>query len=290
MVFQPRQFLRALVLAAFSVFIFKLHYTGEIDKLINPKYDYTSLIAAGVFAFLFIIQLTRIWTVKDDRAGDCSCGHDHGESKPFFIRLMHYAVIALPLITGFTLSPAVLNSSVVANKGTMLTKTEIAPQTEGEKEHVMTPEIQQGLADSAMTKSAYDRKMDQFKQEKRIVMNDDMFADYYDEVTSNLDHYIGKEITVKGFVHKEPGLSARQLVLSRFMITHCIADASLIGFLAEWNGAEQLQPDTWIELEGTLGKASYNGAVIPIIRTKRWKEISEPEQPYVYPAAINMTD
>ncbi|MET1138942.1 TIGR03943 family protein, partial [Bacillus subtilis] len=79
----------------------------------------------------------------------------------------------------FTLSPAVLNSSVAANKGTMLTKTEIAPQTEGEKEHVMTPEIQQGLADSAMTKSAYDRKMDQFKQEKRIVMNDDMFADYY---------------------------------------------------------------------------------------------------------------
>ncbi|MEN7374198.1 TIGR03943 family protein, partial [Bacillus licheniformis] len=150
--------------------------------------------------------------------------------------------------------------------------------------------IQQGLADSAMTKSAYDRKMDQFKQEKRIVMNDDMFADYYDEVTSNLDHYIGKEITVKGFVHKEAGLSARQLVLSRFMITHCIADASLIGFLAEWNGAEQLQPDTWIELEGTLGKASYNGSVIPIIRTKRWKEISEPEQPYVYPAAISMTD
>ncbi|XBM32796.1 DUF1980 domain-containing protein [Bacillus licheniformis] len=84
MVFQLRQFLRALVLAAFSVFIFKLHYTGEIDKLINPKYDYTSLIAAGVFAFLFIIQLTRIWTVKDDRAGDCGCGHDHGESKPFF--------------------------------------------------------------------------------------------------------------------------------------------------------------------------------------------------------------
>ncbi|MDE1455968.1 TIGR03943 family protein, partial [Bacillus paralicheniformis] len=82
----------------------------------------------------------------------------------------------------------------------------------------------------------------------------------------------------------------RQLVLSRFMITHCIADASLIGFLAEWSGAEQLQPDTWIELEGTLGKASYNGAVIPIIRTKRWKEISEPKQPYVYPAAINMTD
>ncbi|WP_326849468.1 DUF1980 domain-containing protein, partial [Bacillus haynesii] len=41
MIFQPRQFLRALVLAAFSVFIFKLHYTGEIDKLINPKYDYT---------------------------------------------------------------------------------------------------------------------------------------------------------------------------------------------------------------------------------------------------------
>jgi putative membrane protein len=184
---------------------------------------------------------------------------------------MHYGVITLPLITGFTLSPAVLNSSVAANKGTMLTKTEIAPQTEGEKEHVMTPEIQQGLADSAMPKSAYDRKMEQFKHEKRIVMNDDMFADYYDEVTSRLDHYIGKEITVKGFVHKEAGLSARQLVLSRFMITHCITDASLIGFLAEWSGAEQLQPDTWIELEGTLGKASYNGAVIPIIRTKRWR-------------------
>ncbi|MFN2745714.1 MULTISPECIES: TIGR03943 family putative permease subunit [Bacillus] len=286
MVFQPQQFLRALILAAFSGFIFKLHQTGEIYKLINPKYEYMSLIAAGAFAFLFIIQLSRIWTIREDHSGCCSCGHDHGRSKPFFIKMIHYAVIALPLITGFTFAPAVLNSSVAANKGTMLAKTS-APNTEGAG-HVTTPEIENESSD--IPKTAYDRKMAQFQQQNPLLMKDDLFADYYDEINENLDDYIGKHIKVKGFVHKEPGLKADQLVVSRFLITHCIADASLIGLLAEWDGAEHIKRDTWVELEGILGKASYQGTVIPIIQAKQWKTVQEPKHPYVYPVSINMTE
>ncbi|MFT0804026.1 TIGR03943 family protein [Bacillus swezeyi] len=289
MVFQPQQFLRALILAAFSGFIFKLHHTGEINRLINPKYEYTSMIAAGAFAFLFVIQLSRIWITRHDKHKNCGCDHDHGQSKPFIIKMIHYGVIALPLMTGFTFAPAVLNSSVAANKGTMLTKTELGQDTENSG-HVTTPEIQKERSESTIPKTAYDRKMAQFKQQNPLVMKDDMFADYYDEISDHLDRYIGKQIKVKGFVHKEAGLKEHQLVVSRFLITHCIADASLIGFLAEWDGAEDLKRDTWIEIKGILGKASYHGTVIPIIQAKQWKVIKEPKHPYVYPSSINMTE
>ncbi|MCY8403752.1 TIGR03943 family putative permease subunit [Bacillus sonorensis] len=288
MVFQPQQFLRAVILAAFSGYLFKIHYTGEIARLINPKYEYTSLIAAGAFAFLFFIQLTRIWTVQTTKH-DCGCGHDHGQSRPFFIKMIHYAVISLPLITGFTFAPAVLNSSVAANKGTMLAKTEPGANAENNG-HVTTPGIQKGLEESAISQTAYERNKARFKSSNPLVMNDDLFADYYDEISSNPGDFTGKQIIVKGFVHKDPGLKKDQLVLSRFLITHCIADASLIGFLAEWDGARDVKPDTWLEIEGTLGKASWNGNIIPVIKAEKRKMIKEPKHPYVYPVTIKMTE
>ncbi|MEC3609126.1 TIGR03943 family protein [Bacillus glycinifermentans] len=285
MVFQPRQFLHAVILAAFSGYIFKIHHTGEIRRLINPKYEYMSLIAAGVFTLLFLIQLTRVWTIHKEKCGLSSCGHDHGRSKPFLIKMIHFGVISLPLITGFTFAPAVLNSSVAANKGTMLTKTDASNSG-----HVTTPGIEKGLEESVISQTAYDRKMTRFKHSNPLVMKDDMFAEYYGDISENLDDYAGKEIIVQGFVHKERALKKQQIVLSRFLITHCIADASLIGFLAEWDGAHYTAPDTWLEIKGTIGKASFQGSTVPVIKVKKQTVIKEPAHPYVYPATIQMTE
>ncbi|WP_396021233.1 hypothetical protein [Bacillus sp. S/N-304-OC-R1] len=36
-----------------------------------------------------------------------------------------------------------------------------------------------------------------------------------------------------GFAYKEDGFEQDQLVIARFVITHCVADASIVGFLTE---------------------------------------------------------
>jgi putative membrane protein len=77
-------------------------------------------------------------------------------------------------------------------------------------------------------------------------------------------------------------------VLSRFLITHCVADASIIGFLSEFSEAPLLDNDTWIEAEGVLDVTTYNGTELPLIKITNWKKVKEPETPYLYPISIKI--
>ncbi|WDH95764.1 DUF1980 domain-containing protein [Paenibacillus urinalis] len=56
-----QQLFRAGILLLFSIMLFRLHFTGEILKFVNPKYELLSLSAAVLFACLFLIQLGRGW-------------------------------------------------------------------------------------------------------------------------------------------------------------------------------------------------------------------------------------
>jgi putative membrane protein len=58
-----------------------------------------------------------------------------------------------------------------------------------------------------------------------IEMKEDIYASYYEIISMNPKAYIGKRIKSSGFVYKEEGFDSNQLVVSRFIITQCIADA-----------------------------------------------------------------
>ena len=66
------------------------------------------------------------------------------------------------------------------------------------------------------------------------------------------------------------------------LIPHCIADASVVGFLSELPEALNLAEDTWIEVMGTIDTVEYEGSILPIIKIEQWVEIKEPSTPYLY--------
>jgi putative membrane protein len=75
-----------------------MHYTGEMTKFINPKYEGLSQIASIIFLILFFIQITRIWSARDNGHHHCNhddhyCNHDHGDSKFNTKNLISYFVI-----------------------------------------------------------------------------------------------------------------------------------------------------------------------------------------------------
>ncbi|RKJ61042.1 TIGR03943 family protein [Butyricicoccus sp. 1XD8-22] len=121
------------------------------------------------------------------------------------------------------------------------------------------------------------------QEAETIQMTEDMFSTYYGEINKQPEAYVGKRIKMSGFVFKEDGLASNQLVISRFLITHCIADASIIGFLSEIEGADTLEEDTWIEIEGVLDVSTYSGYELPIIKVTSLNVIGEPSEPYIYP-------
>ncbi|WP_394583800.1 TIGR03943 family putative permease subunit [Cytobacillus firmus] len=318
-----QQALRALILLAFCGLIFQLHYTGDITKYINPKYVRLSQSASILFLFLFFIQITRIWTFnrenvvhehhhgqdcchQDDHS--CSHHHDHGDT-PFTVKkLLSYSIILFPLFTGFFLPAKTLDASIAEKKGGLAilgNQKQVVNTSESSDESDFDLEdysFEEELAeaeelehDLSVNEEAEEISNEEFEQLKKdlysapaIKMDDKVFSMYYEEISKDIDKFIGREIEFQGFIYKEDGLDSNQLVISRFLITHCVADASMIGFLSEMEEAPELYDNMWVKVSGVIDKAAYNGTELPMIKIKKWKEIEEPFIPYLYPLTIKI--
>jgi putative membrane protein len=295
-----QQAFRAFILLAFSTLLFKLHHTGDISKFINPKYEGLSQIASIIFLILFFIQVTRVWSNQKKSHHDChhddhSCHHDHGNTPLNTKKIIAYFVIIFPLATGFFLSPKVLDASIADKKGAMLM---LSNQKQKDEQNINSQEELSGYDSPSepinmedkkiISEEEYNKLVKQLEQKNTIEMNDYVYAAFYDEIGMDVGKYKGKKIKLKGFVYKEKELSQNQLVLSRFLITHCVADASIIGFLSEFSEAPLLDNDTWIEAEGVLDVTTYNGTELPLIKITNWKKVKEPETPYLYPISIKI--
>ncbi|MDQ0970802.1 putative membrane protein [Neobacillus niacini] len=308
MSFHFQQAVRAFILLAFSVLLFKLHFTSEMTKFINPKYEGLSQSASVLFLILFMIQTTRIWTVKENSqhhhchhdSHDHNCSHDHGFSPFNTKKLIAYVIIVFPLVTGFLLPAKVLDASIADKKGglAVLTNQKSEKEIDEKPAHNISqqedPVINGDLVDLSRleelvyTKDEYNQLIQHLLQSSTIKMNDDIFSTYYDEIQTDIEKFKGREIELKGFVYKEEGLEQDQLVLSRFLITHCVADASIIGFISELPEASSLKENTWIEVKGVLGTTNFNGTELPIIKITTWKKINEPKEPYLYPISVKI--
>jgi putative membrane protein len=316
--FHAQQAARALVLLGFSTMLYMMHFTGDIHLFINPKYLLLSQAAAFLFLLLFFIQISRVWTIRGSHQGDtCShdedCGshehhHDHGTT-PFTVKkLLSYSIIILPLLTGFMLPAKVLDSSIADKKGAMLsiagssksggeTKSNL---TESEEETVseepglpsdQDSEIPEGTDtatgyENEQTEEEYNKMMKVLEEDSTIIFNESIYSSYYEEISSNIDKFEGRKVNLYGFVYKEDGFTENQLVVSRFLVTHCIADASIIGFLSEFPDAAKIEKDTWIKIEGVIESGSYMGNTLPVIKVAKWAETKELDSPYLYPISI----
>jgi putative membrane protein len=309
MQFHFQQAIRALILFTFSALIFKMHFTGEMAKFINPKYENLSQAAAIIFLLLFIVQLTRVWTLHKEEhhchdGHECSHHdhvHDHGDSPFSFKKGLSYFIIVFPLLTGIFLPAKALDASIANKKGAMLALSNdgknggktaedsahdgnpFKPDLDHLDSYESTP-----INSNEMTEEEYKKLMNELENAAVISMKDFVYSSYYEEIIRNVDQYKGRPIQLKGFVYKEEGFQPNQLVISRFLITHCVADASIVGFLSEFQEASKLSSDTWIEAEGTLDVTKYHGTKLPIIKINSWKKIDEPKEPYLYPINVKL--
>lgn len=139
-----------------------------------------------------------------------------------------------------------------------------------------------------LTEEEYDGYVQELQSLSHIMMDTYLYNLYYEEISKDLNKYIGKTVQLSGFVYKEEGFSNNQLVISRFLVTHSPDDADIVGFLSEFNEASTLSEDTWIEATGTLEKTNYNGSELPQLKITSWKKIDEPDESYVYPITVKM--
>lgn len=291
--------LKVLLLGLFTLFFVNLQITGDISKYINPKYSFMSKLTAMIFLILFFIQLFRIFEKKHiHHVCSTNCSHDHGNNRWKLSKILGFAVIAFPIITGFTIPPAILDSSIAANKGSVLTQMSSGQREQSsigeylessdslaEKENIdiYSDEYTPLVNNNYLSEEQLAEKATLLEQSELIEMDQDIFSSYYAKINNTPQSYAGKKIKMSGFVFKEGEFASNQLVLSRFLINHCIADASVIGFLTELEEANTLEQDSWIEIEGILSVGSYDGYELPVVKVSSWSVIDEPSEPYIFP-------
>lgn len=97
------------------------------------------------------------------------------------------------------------------------------------------------------------------------------------------DAYSGQKVKVQGFVINPSGLPPQYLLLSRFVITCCAADAYPVGLLVKLPSNHQVySQDSWLEVEGEMITQEVQNKRQLTIQASSLKPIPEPQNPYEY--------
>lgn len=101
-------------------------------------------------------------------------------------------------------------------------------------------------------------------------------------VSENIDPYVGKKISISGYVYRLSDFKDTEFVVARDMIISSDYQSVVVGFLSNYDKASELKEGEWVELTGTITKGEYHGP-IPVINVESLNKISVPSEEYVYP-------
>ena len=94
---------------------------------------------------------------------------------------------------------------------------------------------------------------------------------------------VGEEASIIGFIYHDDNLAAGQVMVGRFVVTCCSADAFPVGMIVELPPGVDYADDTWVKIQGNIAQISYNGSLLPLIQNSQVEEIEPPRQPYLFP-------
>ena len=232
-------------IAAWGILFLKYSATGKLYLLIHPNYFGLTI---GVGVSLVLIAVWRTVTLL--RRSHPSAGEPHTTLLPPGLSSLLLIAIA---VLGMVISPRAFASQTALDRGVgdTLTLTRVKPQ--------------------AFRASAN-------SEEKSLVEWIRTLAVYPEP-----DAYVGQKVKVQGFVTYAENLPKEYLLISRFVITCCAADAYPISLPVKLNQSrDAYKPDSWLEIEGQMTTETLAGKRQLTIASTTLKPIPEPKNPYDY--------
>lgn len=246
-----RPWLDVFSLISWGILILKYWLNGQLNLLIHPAYHWLTIAAAFVLLILGGLKANDLIKIRSYRVNINR--QMTAEHISLFPPGWSSAILLITAILGLLIKPAPFVSQTALARGIndFLPVTHSQPQA---FRNATKPE-ERSLFDWVKTLNVYPEP----------------------------DAYTGQKAKVKGFVIYPPELPENYLLISRFVITCCAADAYPIGLPVKLSSSAKSYPaDTWLEIEGQMISEEFNGQRQLTIEASSIEEIPEPENPYHY--------
>ncbi len=104
------------------------------------------------------------------------------------------------------------------------------------------------------------------------------------DLTDRASELLGRTVSVEGMVSRAGGLPGDWILLFRFRIVCCAADAVPVGVMARGKGLEALKEDAWVRIEGRFENADFEGETTPAVTAEKIEMLSPPppEKRYLF--------
>ena len=238
---------KAIILFLFAGLLAQKVFSGKIYDYIAPKFSWMAVLAIVVFLFMaasYAINPTEHGEHGSDE--EVEHGHNHKLSKWSLI------AVCVPIIIGWVIPAQPVGAGQVANQG--ISTDMSAPIVDLQSSLTIIP------------------------AERNILDWVRAIGAAADPAALN-----GQKANVIGFVYRDARFTGDQLMVARFAVTCCVADARALGLVVETPDASQYATGAWVKVSGSFIEGVLGSNPIPVIQPDSIKPVDQPDQPYLYP-------
>ena len=237
---------RGGVVLALAVVLAVRHFDGSLGYYINLRYGWLTVVAIACLAVLAAVLLAT--ALRPDR------GAGGRVSLPW----LGVGLLALPVALAL-IPPRPLGTDAMANRALQLASV---------------PAARAGLSVTSDTTIT--------DLEARTVLDWLMLFYQAETGAADLKQFAGQSARVRGFVYRDERFPTGSFLVSRFLLSCCVADAAPVGLAVRWPDADFLDDDAWVWVSGEFAIEDFLDERVPVLVATKVTPAEQPPQPYLY--------
>lgn len=277
------RYIRGIILIGLAMLLFKLLVTGNIYNFIAPKMIKFTYIA---FVVILLLGSLQVWGDQREEQGDRNCCVHHRELKLGLKRYFVYVLFVVPIISAFLFGGVTIDESLAEKRG-MNQSVQARSIEKNEKEGIQVNsdwKEQDETSNLKVTDQVEEQLAKRMLEQRKIQVEDKDYVQTMNAIGQDVNGFKGKEITFSGFIYNDQDVTGDKVVVARYGITCCIADASVWGMIVAGENVKRLPEETWVKITGILDETKYKGTLFPLVKVSKVEKINTPTDPYVYDA------
>ncbi|MGF9769855.1 TIGR03943 family putative permease subunit [Bacillus albus] len=277
------RYIRGIILIGLAMLLFKLLVTGNIYNFIAPKMIKFTYIA---FVVILLLGSLQVWRDGREKHDDCNCCKHHTALKPGMKSFFVYVLFVVPIISAFLFGSVTIDGSLAGKRG-MNQSVQARSMEKNEKEGIQAnSDWKEILVDQDETSNlkVTDQLEKSMLEQRKIQVEDKDYVQTMSIIGQDVKGFKGKEIIFSGFIYNDKDVTGDKVVVARYGITCCIADASIWGMIVAGEDVRKLPQETWVKITGLLDETTYKGTLFPLVKVNKVEKINKPTDPYVYDA------